>query len=330
MPDMQYKIGYGPNSNLKTTIENGIIDAGDIVFTSDTEECVFIREDKTPMYTKSRTKEDHTVIGGSVGGLNEGDVISSGSSIDDVVQKLTQRRIPAEYKAPEIIIVNNGATPSGAIETGTNITVDISALFTANDAGAITEIIMREGESQISQSTSATCSYTTQNVIVKDGDTSYTATATYEEGAIKEDNLGEESPDGHILAGTITSSPYVITGQRNMFYGTGEGSIPELITSAIVRGLQNKKLNPVAGDSFTMQIPVGHQHVMIAYPNTIKEIEEVYYLEGGTLDITDDFLEVSVQVSDARGGEINPVRYRVYTYEMETPAAAPMTLKFKI
>ena len=35
---MKYKIGYGKSTSLQTAIESETIDAGDVVFTSDTEE----------------------------------------------------------------------------------------------------------------------------------------------------------------------------------------------------------------------------------------------------------------------------------------------------
>ena len=40
--------------------------------------------------------------------------------------------------------------------------------------------------------------YTGEAIVVGDETITYTASATYKEGAIKNNNLGNQSPDGHI------------------------------------------------------------------------------------------------------------------------------------
>ena len=70
---------------------------------------------------------------------------------------------------------------------------------------------------------------------------------------IKNDNLGNQSPNGHILAGTVASSGYLITGQRNAFWGSGVGKL-ETPTSDGIRKLANKRLNVTSGTKISMKV----------------------------------------------------------------------------
>ena len=330
MADMQYKVGYGLKTDIENAITENLIDAGDIIFTKDSEEAAFIKEDKTPMFVQSRTKEAHTLKGVSLGALNDGSTIEAGISMDEFIQKITQKRIPATYTAPTVKITNNGGTNASAVEAGTFVNAKMIATFNKNDAGDITEIVIKKDDDQVAQSNETTCSYDGGSLVITDGSVSFKATATYAEGPIKNDNLGTQSPAGHIEAGSVDSSAYTFTGQRNLFYGSGIGTAPSPVTSDDVRGLHNKKLNPTAGYSFTMNIADGQQYIIIAYPATIRDINKVHYVEGNDPNLAKNFTKSSVQVADARGGENGQIEYKCYLYSMETPAAAAMTLNVTI
>ena len=126
-----------------------------------------------------------------------------------------------------------------------------------------------------------------------------TATATYGDGEIKNDNLGQPSPDGQIKAGSKNSANLVFTGQRNMFYGTGVGAAPQA-TSESVRGLSSTKLNPTQGYSFNITVAQGQQFVRIAYPATLRKIIKCFYVEQNT-DLAENFAETTVSVYGASG-----------------------------
>ena len=90
---MQTKIGYGNKTDIDTAITSTTIDEGDIIFTEDTNEIAFVKPDKSVMYPKDRTSKDYTLNGTSLGALQNGEKIPEGTSIDDLLNMITQKAI---------------------------------------------------------------------------------------------------------------------------------------------------------------------------------------------------------------------------------------------
>lgn len=324
------KFHHGPAANVDAQIEAGTIDGSDIVITSDTDDIIFVDAEKTPhTLGNAKSKNEYTVNlgGGTVGSLKDGDVLSVGTTLDDLIKKLTQKSVPATYTAPGVTCkVATGSTVAGNYEVGTEITTSIQGVFTQNDAGALTSIeILKGGTSVLSQSTSPITS--DQTFVLGDETVSFTAKATYAAGAVKNDNLGNPSPEGAIEAGTKTSSAVNFVGKRNAFYGTGVGSIPE-VTSAMVRGLTGKKLAPAQGNVLTINVAVGQQYIVFAYPATLRDVNQVKYVETNDTGMAANFDKTLISVEGANGA--TGADYKVYTYGMATPAAAPMTFEVTI
>ena len=326
---MKAKIGSGNKSALDGALKAGTIDSGDIVFLKDTEEAAFIKADNKPMYVKSRTQESIQVNGVTGLGIGNGQTIPAGKSLDEIVKMLVQKAVPATYTKPSVSLANNGGQASGAVEAGTSVTPKLRATFNKNDAGNLTKIEVLKGGSSVGSGTVSPYDYAGEAIVVGDETVSFTAKATYEEGAIKNDNLGQPSPNGHITAGSVTSSAYNISGQRNLFYGTGVGSAPK-VTSDVVRRLSNKKLNPTQGLVFNIPIAVGQQYVIFAYPANLRDVNQVMYVETNDTGMASSFTKTLVDVADARGGQNGLKSYKVYSYAMATPAAAGMTFKVTI
>lgn len=328
--DQIIKFFHGPEGSIDTKITDGTISGADIIITSDTDSIFYVDSNKDKhQLGSSKTKETHEVnLGGSIGGLADGAEIPTGTTLDEFIAMLTQKTIPATYTQPAVTIRNSAGQAAGAYEVGTNISTTLQAVFTQNDAGALTNLaIYKQGTSDalISGATSPQ-STEAQEFQLTDGSVTFYAKATYGEGEIKNDNLGQPSPDGHIQAGEKQSSNFTFTGQRNMFYGTGTGATPSM-TSEIVRGLANKKLNPTQGYSFNINVAAGQQYVVIAYPATLRKIIKCFYVEQNT-DLAENFTEETISVQGANGA--SGADYRVLVYSMAVPAAAGMTLQVQI
>ena len=328
--DKVIKFFHGASTGIEGKITDGTINESDIIITSDSNEIVYVDENKTPQTLgSSKTKEVHEVnLGGSIGGLTDGTEIPTGTTLDQFIAMLTQKKIPATYTQPAVTIRNSAGQAAGAYEVGTNISTTLQALFTQNDAGALTSLaIYKQGTSNaLISGASSPVSTEEQTFQLTDGSITFYATAQYAEGAIKNDNLGQPSPDGHIQAGSKNSSNFTFTGQRNMFYGTGVGAAPG-VTSENVRSLASKKLNPTQGYSFNITVAAGQQYVRIAYPNTLRKITKCFYVEQNT-DLAANFEEEVISVQGANGAA--GADYKVLTYEMAVPAAAAMTLQVQI
>jgi hypothetical protein len=114
-----------------------------------------------------------------------------------------------------------------------------------------------------------------------------------------------------------------------MFYGTGSGAVPT-INSAMVRGLSNTKLNPANGTSVTISVAIGQQYIAFAYPATLRDVNNITYVEANDTGMASSFTKSTINVADARGGTNGLKSYKVYTYAMAVPAAAAMTFKVTI
>lgn len=330
MADKIIKFYHGASSGIQDKIDDGTINESDIVITSDTDEIVYIDETKTQKpLGSSKSKQEWEVqlgSGGTVGGLKTGDTIPEGTTMDELIKLLTQKSVPASYVQPGVTCRVSAGTSAGSYEVGTEINTTIQGTFTQNDAGALTQIeVLKNGVSILSQAASPITTEA-QTFTLGEETVSFTAKATYAAGPVKNDNLGQPSPDGQIKAGSKISSAVSFTGKRNLFYGTGVGAAPEA-SSEVVRGLANKKLGPTNGTSFNINVAVGQQYVIIAYPATLRDLTKCFYVEQNT-DLAANFEKsnISVQGANSAAG----ADYKVYVYEMAIPAAAGMTLQVQI
>ena len=328
--DKVVKFYHGASTAIQDQIDSSVINESDLVITSDTDELIYIDETKTQRpLGSSKSKQEWEVklgSGGTVGGLKTGDTVPLGTTMDDLIKLLTQKAIPATYIQPGVTCRVSSGTAAGSYEVGTQINTTIQGTFTQNDAGALTSIEIKKGASSVLSSPTSPVTTDAQTFTLGEETVTFTATATYAEGAIKNDNLGQPSPEGHIQAGSKTSSSVSFVGKRNLFYGTGVGAAPSM-TSEVVRGLTSKQLGPSNGTSFNINVATGQQYVVIAYPKTLRKITKCFYVEQNT-DLAENFKEQTISVQGANGAA--GADYRVLVYEMAVPAAAGMTLQVQI
>ena len=328
--DKVVKFYHGASTAIQDQIDSSVINESDLVITSDTDELIYIDETKTQRpLGSSKSKQEWEVklgSGGTVGGLKTGDKVPQGTSMDDLIKLLTQKSVPATYTQPGVTCRVSAGTAAGSYEVGTEINTTIQGTFTQNDAGALTSIEIKKGASSVLSSPTSPVTTDPQTFTLGEETVTFTATATYAEGEIKNDNLGQSSPEGHIQAGSKTSSGVSFTGKRNLFYGTGVGAAPSM-SSEVVRGLTNKQLGPANGTSFNINVATGQQYVVIAYPATLRKLTKCFYVEQNT-DLAENFVEQSISVQGANGAA--GADYRVLVYEMAVPAAAGMTLQVQI
>lgn len=330
--DKIVKFYHGASTNIQGKIDDGTINESDIVITADTDEIIYIDENKAQKpLGNSKSKIEHEVnlgSGQSVGGLETGDTIPEGTTLDELIVMLTQKAQPVSYTQPGITCRVSAGTAAGTYEVGTEINTIIQGLFTQNDAGAITNLEIKRSDVEDALVSGASASLTTdpQQFTLLDQTISFTATATYAAGEIKNNNLGQPDPTGQIQAGSKTSSAVSFIGKRNTFYGTGVGTAPE-ITSDVVRGLSGKTLGAANGTSFNITVSAGQQYVIIAYPSALRNLTKCFYVEQNT-DLVDNFTQSTVSIEGANGATATP--YKVYLYSMAVPAAAAMTLQCQI
>lgn len=322
------KHAFGSKDRIESAKAAGTIDAYDILF-MDNQEIGWISKDGNTVISTPRTQEAVTVNGVTGLGIANNATIPAGTSFDELVRMLVQKPIPATYTKPSVSIANNSGTASGNIEAGSTITPKLKATFTKNDAGDLTKIAIKQGTSEVTSGTTSPLTYAGDDIVIGDEDITFTATATYGDAPAKNNNLGQESKENWFAGSTATSSGYTISGKRNAFYGTGVGAVPT-VTSDFVRGLTNTKLNPAANTTFTINVAVGQQYIAFAYPATLRDVNNVTYVEANDSGMASSFTKTTIEVADNRGGNNGLKSYKVYTYAMAVAAAAPMTFTVKI
>lgn len=322
------KHAFGSKENVEAAKLAGTIDEHDVLFL-DSKEVGWIDKNGNTVISTTRTQEPVVVNGVTGLGIEDGATIPAGISFDDFVKMVVQKAIPATYTKPTLSLTNNGGQASGNVEAGTSITPKLKATFTQNDAGDLEGISILKGSESVADGTESPLTYSGEAIVIGDETITFTASADYGDAPVKQNNLGADSTENWFAGDTVTSSGYSITGKRNLFYGTGVGELPE-VTSDMVRGLVNTKLAPYQAYSFNVNVDVGQQYIVVAYPATLRDVNNITYVEANDGGMASNFTKHTIDVADARGGENGMVSYKVYTYKMAVPAAAAMTFKVTI
>ena len=207
-----------------------------------------------------------------------------------------------------------------AYEVGTEVTPSFTATlnpgsYSYGPATGITATSWNVTDTAEHSATSNSGSF--EKFTVEDG-TNYkiTAVAQYENGAIPVTNVGNEYAEGQIKAGSKTATSGAVTGFRNSFYGTLTAKTE--VTSAVVRGLAGKSNKALSnGAKFAVNIPVGALRVVIAYPDTLREVTSIADRNGLGAEIKTSFAKTSVSVEGANGAA--GINYKVYTLDFANP-----------
>lgn len=320
---------HGKEENVAQAIADGRINGSDFVVTSDTDNLIYVNKEQDKLVPHilggPKTKENLTVnLGkdGALGGYSTNDTITAGTSLDDIIKKLLVKRVPAKYYDPTVSIA---CPKAGSYEVGTSVAVGVTGIFTQKDGGALTKMqVIKNGATSVAETTESNIEHT-ETLSVPDGNTTYKVTAEYAQGAIKQDNLGENSPTGRIEAGSISTSNVTITGFRKAFYGAGLGD-PAIATSDNIRALGHSANAVKKGSTFSISVPEGQQFAVFAYPKSIGEVAQVMYVETNDTGASSKFTRSEVNVCGATA-EQNAIAYYVYSYKMAVPASANMTFK---
>jgi hypothetical protein len=258
-----------------------------------------------------KLSEDITFNGTSQGSFNDGDTMTKDSLLTDILRNFAQVATPVSYLAPSMTL-----TPSSQIvEAGTNVTPEIVATFTQNDAGALNRYLLQlstgGGANVDLVDAAALQAYNQASIQVQDGQhLNYTATIFYDEGITKLNNMGEEDPTGKLLAGSLVKN-LIYTGNRYAFYGMDTNNTNPA-TSADIRALSGKKMSPANGTTFTLNIPAGTKRVIFAYPDTLRDVSSVKYVELGNAEVADTFSKLAINVEGVNG--YLAIGYKVFVY----------------
>lgn len=256
---------------------------------------------------------DFTVKGVDIGMYTDGQLIPKDTPILDVVKNMLTKVENPVYVQPTLLM---SSTQELIVESGTTISPELVIAFEKNDAGDLTGFRILEGLTELESDVAVVSPFVVPAHRIVDTVEQYKSEADYGDGPVKFNNLGTDYPVGQISTGTKVSNTIAVRGVRKAFYGTDATSKAIYTTSEEIRNL-NGLLNIVQGMNIEIAIPLGTQKVTFAYPETIRDVLSVKYVEGMNVEIKDIFVKTVVNVEGAEGG--NGINYKVYTYVPTVP-----------
>lgn len=266
---------------------------------------------------------DNMVIGQDLtvtqatGAYPSGKKITAGTSLQEILKNILQEvKQPGTPTAPKLTITLSNAD---AKEVGTKVTPSYTTTFNAGSYtyGPATGVKATGYSVSDGTATKDTATGSFTEITVGDA-TNYklTATATYSDGVVANDNTGAASvPAVKISAGTTaTATSSVITGFRSYFYGTKTTGLASY-NSAAVRALTNGNSAATSGKEFSMTIPAGTKQVVIAVPaaRSLKSVINVGLSRG---EVADTFVPSTVDVEGLNG--YAAASYKVYVFNSST------------
>lgn len=251
---------------------------------------------------------------------------TTGKSLKQVLDMImAARKLPSKTE-PKVIVTSD---EDNAYEVGTTVTLSYNASLSTGSYtyGPDTGITPSTWSVSFNGETLDTATGTFKPMVVVDNtNLKVTATATYENGAIPVDNLGEEITNTielntcQIKAGSKSGTSNSVTGYRNAFAGSAISAID--LTS---NNLRNLKATKASNSSLTVTIVEGARQVIIAVPSG-RVVTKVADEGAFGTDIFSEFVKsiVSVGGADATADNIgiNTKNYNVYVYSPSTALGA--------
>ena len=187
-----------------------------------------------------------------------------------------------------------GPTPTGVSVTEWQATNNVTAETKATQTGSFAQYTVPDGSNY-----------------------RITINATYGDGATPVTALGAPYEAGKIQGDSKTAQSGAITGYRNSFYGTlADKSVD--VDNTVVRALQQKSgRSLVNGNTFTVNIPVGAEAVLILYPATLRDVTSIKDVNGLNADITSAFTKSEMSITGANN--YTAINYKMYRLDYAKP-----------
>lgn len=170
---------------------------------------------------------------------------------------------PPTYTKPTLSISLNTST----LEHNKATSVTITPNFKQNDAGSVSKYVLYKNGTEIFNNTTVSA-YTDSATINHNGSISYSATATYGDGPIKNTLLGIPYPNTSIKAGSVSASG-IIRAYALSYYGIiNSSTITENDISSLSSRLSSSK-------SYTYTVNLAEQRIVYMYPQSFGTLTSI-------------------------------------------------------
>ena len=197
------------------------------------------------------------------GGMTEEEREQLEKNTSDISTILGIVDTPPTYTKPTLSISFNTST----LEHNKSTSVTITPNFKQNDAGSVSKYVLYKNGTEIFNNTTVS-SYTDSATITHNGSISYSATATYGDGAIKNTLLGIPYPNTSIKAGSVSASG-TIRAYALSYYGViNSSTITENDISSLSSRLSSSK-------SYTYTVSLSEQRIIYMYPQSFGTLTSI-------------------------------------------------------
>lgn len=170
---------------------------------------------------------------------------------------------PPTYIKPTLSISLNTST----LEHNKATSVTITPNFKQNDAGSVSKYVLYKNGAEIFNNTTVSA-YTDSATINHNGSISYSATATYGDGVIKNTLLGIPYPNTSIKSGSVSASG-TIRAYALSYYGViNSSTITENDISSLSSRLSSSK-------SYTYTVSLSEQRIIYMYPQSFGTLTSI-------------------------------------------------------
>jgi hypothetical protein len=184
---------------------------------------------------------------------------SKGKTAAQVLMDVIMQTIPPIYLQPTVGI--SSSPPAGAFEIGSALNITLTASFTKNDAGTQTASGFSKNGSALGSNP--------DNISSLTASVSYTATVSYAQGAVKNNNVGTPDPTGQISAGSKTSTAITFTPQAKRYWGYSSSTAPSDADIKAALGGSSELSSTKAKSAFDITINGGSNYIFYAYPSSL-------------------------------------------------------------
>lgn len=243
------------------------------------------------------------VIQTSIGSYSDGMFISGGTLVTDVIKRMLQKQVPPVYLSP-IVSATWGST-AGLYEIGAPISAfTIVPTFTQRDGGALIGYTYFKDGADNGGSNMAG--------FAAKASTTFSVTAQYAQGPIKNDSLGEPYPAGRIEAGT-TSASFTTTSIYPWYYfKTSNASFTIDDMKAAIQNGTAVKVTANSNGTIIVPFNVSAQHIGVAYP-AASQTKTNYWSSNSDLGgIESVFLPVQTSSISSPAGYWNNISYKFH------------------
>ena len=201
--------------------------------------------------------------GGGGGGMTDEEREQLEKNTSDISTILGIVDTPPTYTKPTLSISFNTST----LEHNKATSVTITPNFKQNDAGSVSKYALYKNGTEIFNNTTVSA-YTDSATINHNGSISYSATATYGDGPIKNTLLGIPYPNTSVKAGNVSASG-TIRAYALSYYGViNSSTITENDISSLSSRLSSSK-------SYTYTVSLSEQRIIYMYPQTFGTLTSI-------------------------------------------------------